>query len=166
MERTGYSFADYAIDPQQVRISRSERGNLVLHWRGVEYTDLDVRRAYPLEAADRFIVFFQADGPELGLLKKMADLDADSRQVLADELDKIYFRPVITRVDQIGEEFGVVEADVQTTSGPRHIEIRQIRSKIRLLSKNRALIEDADGNRYELRDWHRMPKMTREILGL
>ena len=166
MERTGYSFSDYVIDPQQVQISRSEHGNLVLHWRGAEYTDLDVRRAYPLEAADRFIVFFQADGEELGLLEKIADLDAGSRQVLVDELAKIYFRPVITQFDHIDEEFGVVEADVQTTSGPRHIEIRQIRSKIRLLSRNRALIEDADGNRYELRDWHQMPKLTREILGL
>ncbi|MCH7790062.1 MAG: DUF1854 domain-containing protein, partial [Acidobacteria bacterium] len=61
---------------------------------------------------------------------------------------------------------GVVYADVETSSGPRQLEIRQIRTNIRLLSKNRALIEDVEGNRYELRDWGRLPKLTREILGL
>ena len=55
---------------------------------------------------------------------------------------------------------------METSSGPRELEIRGIRSNIRLLSKNRALIEDVEGNRYELRDWERLPKLTREILGL
>ena len=66
----------------------------------------------------------------------------------------------------IGEEFGVVHADVETTSGARQIEIRGIRSSIRVLSRNRALVEDADGNRYELTDYRNLQKMTREILGL
>ena len=55
---------------------------------------------------------------------------------------------------------------METSSGPRRIEIRNIRSHIRVLSRNRALIEDAEGNRYELRDFHRLPAVTREVFGL
>ena len=89
-----------------------------------------------------------------------------SRRVLDGELSKIYFLPVITDITSIGEDHAVLHADVETSSGPRHLEVRQIRTNIRLLSKNRALIQDVEGNRYELRDYAKLPKLTREILGL
>ena len=131
-----------------------------------EHQGVEVRRAFPLEAADRYIGFFLADGAELGLLENPERLDAQSQQVLHEELDKIYFRPIITHVHDIGEEFGVVFAAVDTSRGPRRLEIRGIRTSIRPLSGYRALVEDVDGNRYELRDWHLLPRVTREILGL
>ena len=131
-----------------------------------KHRDLNIRRAFPLEETNRFIGFFKTDGTELGLLEDIETLDAGSRMTLENELGKIYFRPVILRIHSIGEEFGVVYMDAETSSGPRHIEIRQIRNKIRLLSSYRALIEDVDGNRYELRDWNSLPKMTRAILSL
>ena len=55
---------------------------------------------------------------------------------------------------------------METTRGPRRIEVRGIRANIRVLARDRALIEDTDGNRYELRDFHRLPAVTREVLGL
>ena len=157
---------EHILDPGQLRFYRSKRGSLIMRLGEEEHYDFHVRRGFPLEAPGRFIGFFLPDATELGLLEDVDELDEESRRVLLDELDKIYFRPVILRIDDIGEEFGVVHADVETTSGPRHIEIRQIRSNIRLLSDHRALIEDVDGNRYELRDWNRLPRMTREVLGL
>ncbi len=164
-----YKESDYKqslLDPDELRFYRSQRGGLVMCIGGEKYRDLNIRRAFPLEETNRFIGFFLADGTELGLLEDIEALDTDSRMVLAKELEKIYFRPAILRIHTIGEEFGVVFVDAKTSSGHRHIEIRQIRNKIRLLSRYRALIEDVDGNRYELRDWNRLPKMTRAILSL
>ena len=157
---------EHVLDPDSLQLYLLERGELVVNLGGEEYRDLKIRRAFPLEDSTRFIGFFLPDGSELGLLEDADKLVGDSRALLLEELDKIYFRPLILSFDHIGEEFGVVHADVETSSGPRHIEIRQIRKNIRMLSGQRALIEDADGNRYELRDWHHLPKLTREILGL
>ncbi len=159
-------YEEHILDPDRLEIYYSERGELVVNLDGKEYADPKIRCAFPLESSTRFIGFFLADGAELGLLEDIDELAEDSRSCLRVELDKIYFCPLILGVDHIDEEFGVVNADVETSSGPRHIEIRQIRKNIRLLSGHRALIEDADGNRYELRDWHHLPKLTREILGL
>ena len=161
-----YRYEERVLDPDALRFYRSERGDLAVSLDGEEFRDLNIRRAFPLESSTRFIGLFLSDGAELGLLEDVEGLDEDSRALLLEELDKIYFRPLIIGFDHIGEEFGVVHADVETSSGPRHIEIRQIRKNIRLLSGHRALIEDTDGNRYELRDWHRLPKLTRAILGL
>ena len=157
---------DAFLDPAKLRIYRSDRDVLCLALDSEVHEEINVRRAFPLDDPGRYIGLTAADSTELGMVQDVEHLDAASRNVLDVELAKVYFLPVITAVDNIEEHFGIVEADVETSSGPRHIEIRQIRRNIRLLSDNRALIEDAEGNRYELRDRHRLPRLTRDILGL
>ena len=165
-DNSGKTYDDLLLDPASISFLRSPRGGLVLQIGAEEYHEFTMRRAFPLEDPERYIGFFLIDGTELGLLEDMAKLEPQTRQQLLDELDKNYFRPVITQINHIGEEFGLVHADIETTRGPRHIEIRGIRSNIRLLDGQRALVEDVDGNRYELRQWNRLPKITRDILGL
>ena len=66
----------------------------------------------------------------------------------------------------LGEEHSVIYMEVETSSGPRTIYVRGYRNKIRALPGNRALIEDVEGNRYEVRNLDSFPKLTRDILGL
>jgi hypothetical protein len=166
IEKRGHAYQDYLLDPAALKLYYSARATLVVRYGDREYQDPVVRRAFPLEAADCFIGFFAADGSEIGLLEDPQALDPHSRRLLHQALERTYFCPRILSFERLGEEFGVVQAEVQTDSGPRHLEIRGIRHKVRLLSRQRALIEDVEGNRYELRDYHRLPKLTRKILGL
>jgi hypothetical protein len=115
---------------------------------------------------DRFIGFFLPDGTELGMLENVEDLGPGSRQNLQEELDKIYFWPRILDFGEIAEEHGMLRGEIRTTSGTRPIEIRGWRENVRILSNNRAIVEDVHGNRYMVDDWRRLPKLTREILGL
>ena len=154
------------LDPSALRIRRNNRALLTVETGGDRFDDVSVRRAFPLEVADAFVGLFDSGGEEIGLLESLDGLEEESRTALEDQLALTYFLPVITTVSGVGEEYGVVRADVETTRGPRQIEIRNIRSNIRVLSRRRALIEDAEGNRYELRDFHRLPPVTREVLGL
>ena len=149
---------DPALDASALRIRRNGRALLTVETGGERFDDVSVRRA--------FIGLFDAGGEEIGLLESLDGLEEESRTALEDQLALTYFLPVITSISRIGEEYGVVRADVETTRGPRQIEVRGIRSNIRVLSRNRALIEDTDGNRYELRDFHLLPAITREVLGL
>ncbi len=154
------------LDPTSIHFERSEARTLTVLIGEQRYEDVTIRRAFPLEMADAFIGLFAADGEEIGMIEDPALLESGSRQILDQELQRTYFLPVITEFGELVEEYGVVHTDVQTTSGPRHIEIRGIRKNIRLLSRQRAIIEDADGNRFELRDIRNLPKLTREMLGL
>lgn len=162
----GLNVGDAFLDPSTVRIRRTERGMLSVDIGADTYEDVSVRRAFPLQAADTLIGLFDGDGEELGILERPEQLDSDSRTALDEQLSITYFLPKITAVVNLTEDFGVVQADVETTSGARQIEIRGIRSSIRVLTRHRALIEDAEGNRYELSDYRTLPKITREILGL
>ena len=165
-ETRGYSYEDFLLDPRKVRFSRSERGSLILKLDGEEYTNLKIRRAFPLEESDRYIGVFAAEDQELGVIEDPQQLDDQSRQVLSDELDKIYFQPQVLAFDELDEEFGVLRGQIETTSGPRQLEIRGYRTNVRMLSGSRAVIEDVDGNRYLIADWRALPRRTREILGL
>ena len=53
----GYSYADFLLDPSTLRCTRSPRGSLILHIGQEEYTDLNIRRAFPLEDGNRYIGF-------------------------------------------------------------------------------------------------------------
>ncbi len=165
-ETRGYSYEDFLLDPQKMRFGRSERGSLILKLDGEEYTDIKIRRAFPLEESDRYIGVFAAEDQELGIIEDPQQLDDQSRQALRDELDKIYFQPQVLAFNSLDEEFGVLRGQIETTSGPRQLEIRGYRTNVRMLSGSRAVIEDVDGNRYLIADWRALPRRTREILGL
>ncbi|MYK39870.1 MAG: DUF1854 domain-containing protein [Gemmatimonadetes bacterium] len=165
-ETRGYSYEDFLLDPQKVHFSRSERGSLILRLDDEEYTDIKIRRAFPLEESDRYIGVFAAEDQELGTIEDPQQLDDQSRQALRDELDKIYFQPQVLAFNSLDEEFGVLRGQIETTSGPRQLEIRGYRTNVRMLSGGRAIIEDVDGNRYLIANWRALPRRTREILGL
>ena len=165
-ETRGYSYEDFLLDPQKVRFSRSERGSLILKLDDEEYTDIKIRRAFPLEESDRYIGVFAAEDQELGTIEDPQQLDDQSHQALRDELDKIYFQPQVLAFNSLDEEFGVLRGQIETTSGPRQLEIRGYRTNVRMLSGSRAVIEDVDGNRYLIANWRALPQRTREILGL
>jgi len=158
--------SDRLLDPARLRFTRSSKGALVLEADGQQYTDVRVRLAFPLEAEEEFVGLAQADGTELGTLARVADLDPESQAALRAELAKVYFRPRVTGVGRIVEEQGVLRGQIDTTAGPRAIEIRGWRENVRMLGGSRALIEDVDGNRYLVEDWQALPQLTREILGL
>ncbi|MEE2658351.1 MAG: DUF1854 domain-containing protein [Candidatus Latescibacterota bacterium] len=157
---------DAMLDASALRAQRADDGGLTVTLGDDNYEGVKVRRAFPLESPFEFIGLFASDGSEIGVVERVGDLDTQTAEALREELGRTYFLPVITDIDNLTEAFGVLQADIETSSGSRHIEIRGYRSKIRILSSNRALIEDAEGNRYELRNYHKLPRITRKILGL
>jgi len=96
----------------------------------------------------------------------LSSLDQNSVEELEKELGKIYFQPQITAFNRLDEEFGVLRGEIETTRGTRLLEIRGYRTNVRILSNNRAIVVDVDGNRYLIEDWPSLPQRIREILGL
>ena len=154
------------LESDSIRLSRDDSGKLCMSVADDSFDDVTVRRAFPFDRPFQFISFYNSDGEEIGMIGDCEDLESVSKEILQDALLRTYFLPLIQSIEHIGEEFGVINADVVTSSGPRQIEIRGFHRNIRPLSKNPAIIEDVEGNRYELRNWKQLPKLTREILGL
>jgi hypothetical protein len=89
---------------------------------------------------------------EVGVLVDLAELDEESRRLVAEELERRYLVPVIRRVIRIKERFGTVEWEVDTDRGIYRFTTRNMREKVVQPSPGRYLLTDVDENRYDVRD--------------
>ena len=145
------------LDPGSFRLCRDAFEDMQVEFRdGYSVGPVSIVRAFPISAADDFIIFKDADGKELGALRRVAELDPSSRQVLEAEMERIYFTPKITRIYSIEVNFRIPKWEVETDRGLRVFEISSSRNDIRALGGGRVLIRDADGNRYEIADYRRL----------
>ena len=85
------------LTPQKIKIKRRD-GALILKMDGQCLTMAPPRRAVPLSAPDEFIVLSNEAGEELGVIRRIADLEPDSRELLEDELYQRYKTIIIERV--------------------------------------------------------------------
>ena len=151
------------LEPTDLRLYLDEFEDLVLEMDGEARTVRPVR-AFPLTAADEFIILKDEEGEEIGTVRRLSDLDSSSRGVLASELEKAYFTPQILLVNEIEETHHIPKWDVETDRGPRVFEIRSQRRDIRIMNNGRVLIRDADGNRYEITDYRRLDAVSQTMV--
>ncbi len=135
------------------RISCDDAGKLTVHMAGEAepIANASVARCFPWSLPEGYISVRDSEGREVVLLDSLADLDDESRQVVAEELRHKVFRPQIVRVFSCRTEFGVTSIAAQTDRGEVTFQIAS-RDDVRLLSATRAIFRDVDGNTYELPD--------------
>ena len=85
------------LSPQKIKIKRRE-GALVLKLDGQCLKLSAPRRAVPLSAPEEFIVLSNEAGDEIGIVRRLSDLEPDSRVLLEDELYQHYRTIIIERV--------------------------------------------------------------------
>ena len=85
------------LSPHKIKIKRRD-GALILKMDGQCLQMSPPRRAIPLSAPDEFIILSDEAGEELGVVRRLADLEPDSRDLLADELYQRYKTIIIERV--------------------------------------------------------------------
>lgn len=125
---------------------------------------LTAHRAFPLSMADEFVSLRDREGGEVAVIRRLADLDADSRAAVESILEWTYFASEITAVHAVEVRFHIPHWDVETDRGRRTIEMASSRRDIRVLPDGRALIRDADGNLYEIPSVTRLDADSRALV--
>lgn len=152
------------FDAGQIRFHRDAFDDLVLEQGSEPVAGVHVLRGFPYSDAERMISVRDSEGEELGIIADLADLDGDSRQLLEEELERVYFVPRITQVNDVEERFHIPKWNVETDRGHREFEIRSGRSDVHVLGGGRILIQDADGNHYEILDYRRLDLASRNLV--
>ena len=115
------------------------------------YLKVHAVRAFPLSNIHEYIGFIDAiSGHEIGMLRNLKALDAQARQLVENALESRYFIPKISKIRSAKKEFGTVYWDVDTDRGKRQFVMRGIRDSIREIDPGRYLVNDVDGNRFEV----------------
>lgn len=152
------------LDASRIRVWRDEFRRLHVMVDGeVEHIDLRPAPVFPISEAAGFLSFLDEKGKEAVLLRNPGCLDADSKSVLVEELNRAYFVPKITYVYEIEDAHGAARWEVETDRGYRIFDIRD-REDVRVLGKGRLLLQDADGNRYEIEDMNALDERSRKLL--
>jgi hypothetical protein len=155
------------LDPEQVRVFRSEDGRLRATIAG-ERSVIAPRflRAQPLTDPDRYIAIREADpgGKEVGLLRQWRRLDPQSRDLLQAELDRRYLHPVVKRILSVKSFWGLTLCVFETDRGVREATLREVRDNVIYLGEARVLLTDAEGNRYDIPDLTALDPASRALL--
>ena len=87
-----------------LKLWRIGDGTLVLKHNERKTLLAPPRRALPLTELDEFIVFSDLDGEEIGILRRVADLEEGSQRVLREALAREYVLERITRILEVDKE--------------------------------------------------------------
>jgi hypothetical protein len=151
-------------DASRVQIRRDEfrRLHVVVDGKD-EHIDLKPAPVFPISEAADFVSFLDEKGKEVVLLCNLGSLDEESGAMLAEELGRAYFVPKIISIYDIEDAHGAARWEVETDRGYRIFDIRD-REDVRVLGKGRLLLQDADGNRYEVEDMSALDERSRRLL--
>jgi len=148
-------FAVRFLDAKTLRLFRTRPEDATVRltvdgdrsWR-----DVRLARAFPFSDPDRFIGLRDGDDKDIGVLTTLDGLDGVSRGLVEEELERRYFTPRVEEVVSVKDEYGVVTWEVRTDKGLRRFLVRNLRDSTFPLGRNRLMMTDVDGNRYEFPD--------------
>ena len=123
------------------------------------YDRVRVVRSFPFTAPNTYISIRTTEekSKEIGIIKDITkDVSKETRKMLEEQMNLRYFTPVITKINDIKEEYGHAYWDVVTTEGPCKFVIYMNSSAVVSLSDVRLMISDLDGNRFEIPDYTKL----------
>ena len=98
------------LEPGTVRALRSESGSLTVEIGDIgTYQDVKVFRSFPLSDPSKYISLrvgrTKSDETEIGVIRDLAEIEPESREILWQELVRRYLIHIITKIHAITEEF-------------------------------------------------------------
>src|SRR6266542_3633232 len=128
------------------------------------YLKVSVLRAFPLSEPNRFLSVRDSANKEIGLIANPADLGAENRKLVEEELERRYLVPAVTRIIAAKERFGTVDWTIETDRGICRFTTRNLRENVQRPAPGRIILNDVDGNRYDIRNVGDLSRESQELL--
>ena len=119
----------------------------------------------PLSDGKKIIsIMHQEKKKELRLIKTLDNEEIANRKMIEEEIERHYFFPKITKINDISIHLGDYYWDVVTDKGARKFLLSSPSINIRHVSTRRIILSDSDGIKYDLCDMERMDQSSRDLL--
>ncbi len=132
------------------------------------YPRIKIVRAAPLSFSDRFISILDDKDVEIGMIDDLAEVDADTRALIEEELEKRYLTSIVKEIISIQSEYGTSYWEVETDRGRRDFVVQNVSENAQWPGDRRLLLLDVDGNRFDIPDLdaldHRSRKLVENLL--
>ena len=129
-----------------------------------------VYRCFPVTNPDEFLSVREPDskvggkGKELGMIRRLSDMDPQSAEAIKSELELRYFSPEILSVFSVRSRFGYFYWKTKTTSGDISFVVNNPFTNIRVLEDGRMLIKDIEGNNFVIPDPKKLDAASRKLV--
>jgi hypothetical protein len=130
---------------------------------GTRFENVKPLRLFPFSERAGWVALRDGLGQEILLVKRLADLPAHLRDLLAEDLAQHEFVPAIERIIRISGDVEPCEWEVQTDRGRTRFVLKD-ENDVRRLEGERALVTDAVGVRYLIHDLRALDAASRRIL--
>lgn len=142
------------ITADTARFERTSGGFLSMDYRDVHYPRVTVHRCFPFSAPDEYLSVREPEGEgrEIGLIRALSDLPKQVRDLIEEQIALRYFTPIIRQIHAIKEEYGYSYWDVTTDKGRCRFTVRMGNSSVYPVGESRYIVNDLDGNRFEIPD--------------
>lgn len=152
------------MDLQLVRLSVDTFGQLALQM-GDERRFEDVRpvRLFPLSKPNQWISIVDTTGKEIVCIDDCGSLSPENRKILAEELEKREFVPILKKVMWVSGNSEPCEWRVETDRGVTSFIIKD-ENDVRRLGENGVLIVDSFGIRYFVPNRDSLDSYSRRII--
>ncbi len=120
-------------------------------------------RAFPIGAPDQGIALIDAQGRELAWIERLSDLPEGARALLATELARREFMPVIRRIVSVSSYATPSTWRVETDRGIASLILKG-EEDIRRLAPPALLIADSHGIHFLIRDRRALDAQSRRFL--
>jgi len=145
-------------------LERDAHGQLVLRsGDGRAHAGVQPVRAFPLSDADGALSLVGADGRELAWIAAAAALDTATRALIAEELARREFAPVIERLLAVSTFSTPSEWTVRTDRGETRLVLKA-EEDIRRLGDGALLVTDSHGIGYRIADQRALDRRSRRLL--
>ena len=142
----------YVTNKDKITKDENNLVNLTLE-DGTTISALEPRRLFPVSSLDTYITLLNEEGVERALIRKLSDLDADSRRTVNASLEDYYLVPKIIRIINTEEKYGTLRWTVETERGQKKFDIRNRNHDIKVYKDGRVRVRDSDDNRYVIDDY-------------
>ena len=156
------------LTKENAKFERTPGGFVKLTYKDTTYDRVSVYRTFPVTMPEEFISIREADekAREIGVVEKLSALEPEQAKMLKEQLDLRYFTPEITKIFDIKTEYGYGYFHVMTTYGECRFTIHNGGSSVTSLTDTRVVINDLDGNRFEVPDITKLTTNERKKLDL
>ena len=128
------------------------------------YPKVGIVCAFPLSDRNRFFSVRDGGDNEIGLILNPTDLSAENQNLIDEDLQRRYFVPSVKKIVSAKERFGTVEWAVETDRGVCHFTTQNLRESVQRPAPGRIILNDVDGNRYDIRNLDELSRESQEIL--
>ena len=138
---------------------------------GRDYEKVDLTRLVPFNDENRYISVSykneEDEWKEIGVIKDLEDLAADTKKTADDYLKLKYYIPEIKKIHRITDnQMGYLFLEADTTAGEKKIAVYDWWHNFRVIHGKMLAVTDADGNRYSVPDVDRLDKASIKKLQL